>query len=424
MFKNKRILCGVALLLVLTNLQAQKTSISPYSSFGYGDYRLSNDAANFGMGGVSSAYMSTYGSQANFANPAANINLNYTSFTFEGTSNASSFENGNLTAKKSTTYISKISLAFPMGAKWRGGFNFQPYSSLGYDITNANKETKPYSYNHFVGSGDINTLQVFTSYNVTNNFALGLKASYLFGQLNKEETFGTSSLPLVTAYDNSNKINGLNITGGLAYTKKLKNSKRLTLGANYTLTGGITSDQKYQILTYGLHPVTKQKYNESVVFEDNSTSDLKFPQKVGIGISYGEDFRWNIAAQLDWEQNSKFKLKNENVQFNDRFRTVLGGFIIPNINSYTNYFARITYRGGAFYERTPISVNGNDIQKYGITFGLGLPVGKASDPSEINIGLELGQQGTEKNNLIKETFANLKLSFTLNDSWFQRRKYN
>ena len=424
MFKNNRILCGVAFLLALAQLQAQKTSISPYSSFGYGDYRLSNDAANFGMGGVSSAYMSTYGSQANFTNPAANINLNYTSFTFEGTLNASSFNSNGIKAEKSTTYISKLSLAFPMGAKWRGGLNFQPYSSLGYDIVNTNTQVTPEVYNSYKGEGDLNTLQLFTSYNISNNFAVGLKASYLFGQLNKKEIHNTSNSFLFTSNENSTDINGFIFTGGLAYTKKVKERNRINLGLNYTIGNGLSSEQTHQILTYGINPLTQQKYNEDIVHQENTSTSLNLPQKIGVGVSYGEDYRWNIAAQLDWEQNSNFKLKNENVTFNDRFRTAVGGFIVPNVNSYTNYFARVTYRGGAFYERTPISIKGNDIQKYGITFGLGLPVGKASDPSEINIGVELGQQGTEKNNLIKENFANLKLSFTLNDSWFQRRKYN
>lgn len=424
MFKNKRILCGVAFLLVLAHLQAQKTSISPYSSFGYGDYRLSNDAANFGMGGVSSAYMSTYGSQANFVNPAANINLNYTSFTFEGTLNASSFESNGLKSERSTTYISKLSLAFPMGAKWRGGFNFQPFSSLGYDIVDIDTKASPNTYNSYKGEGDLNTVQLFTSYNISNNLAVGLKASYLFGGLDKKETYNTSNSILFTSYENSNDINGFTFTGGLAYTKKIKERNRLNLGLNYSIGSGLSSEQQYQVLTYGINPLTKQKYNQDIVYEENSSTSLDLPQKIGVGISYGEDYRWNIGAQLDWEQNSKFKLKNENVAFNDRFRTAVGGYIVPNINSYTNYFARVTYRGGAFFERTPISINGNDIQKYGITFGLGLPVGKASDPSEVNIGVELGQQGTEKDNLIKENFVNIKLSFTLNDSWFQRRKYN
>lgn len=72
----------------------------------------------------------------------------------------------------------------------------------------------------------------------------------------------------------------------------------------------------------------------------------------------------------------------------------------------------------------PFEINNQQINRYGITFGLGLPMGKSSDPSELNIGIELGQQGTKENNLIKESFANLRLSFNLSDTWFQKRKYD
>lgn len=404
-------------------VNAQKTAVSPYSSFGYGEYKMSNNTANFGMGGVYSAFSSVYGSQANFENPAANMNLRFTDFTFEGSWNASSFQNNETLSKRSTTYVSKISLAFPLGQKWRGGIGFQPFSTLGYDIISVSQKNGIASFNKYKGEGAINTLQFFTSYNINSNLAIGLKASYLFGNLYKEEVNQVSNISLLTSYERKNEMKGIDFSGGLFYTKEFKDKKKLSLGLNYSLGGNVNLKHNYKISTYGLLS-NLRKYNEDIVFQSDNKSKLKLPQKLGFGVSFGEDFRWNVAAQMDWEQISKYKLPNENITLNDRFRTAIGGYIIPNINSYKSYFSRITYRAGAFYERTPISINNYNVKKYGITFGLGLHVGKASDPSEINFGVELGQQGTEKNNLIKENFANFKLSFTLNDSWFQRRKYN
>ncbi|MRI63737.1 hypothetical protein EDM00_07000 [Ornithobacterium rhinotracheale] len=420
MVKVKNALFTLLLLAGALPSMAQKTAVSPYSSFGMGESRQSNNAATFGMGGVYSSYLSAYGSQANFMNPAANINLNYTSFNFEGTLNASEFDDGANKAQRSTAYMSQLSLAFPMGEKFRGGISFQPLYSLGYD----NKVVSQTAYNAFKGDGDLNSLQLFTSYNVSKSFALGVKASYLFGNLNKSEVHGSKGAVLLTDVENRNRITGFTFTGGAFYTKKVKETKRFSIGLNYTLGNELNSDQDYRILNYGLNPMTGEKYSQQVVFEQNKDTKVKVPQNIGFGISYGEDFRWNIAAQVDYTQMSKYKLENEHVQLNNRFKASLGGYVIPNINSYKNYLSRTTYRAGAFYEKTPIRLNDTDIEKYGIAFGIGLPVGKASDPSEINIGVQLGQQGTTKNNLIKENFANVKLSFTLNDTWFQRRKYN
>ncbi|MBN3663056.1 MAG: hypothetical protein FQY80_09135 [Ornithobacterium rhinotracheale] len=419
MIKTKSILYAVLLAAGVVPTMAQKTAVSPYSSFGMGENRQSNNAATFGMGGVYSSYLSTYGSQANFMNPAANINLNYTSFNFEGTLNASEFNDGADKAQRSTAYMSQLSLAFPMGAKFRGGVAFQPLYSLGYD----NKVVGKNSYNAFNGDGDINSLQFFTSYNINQNFAVGVKAGYLFGNLNKTEIHGNQGNLLLTEVENRNRITGFSFTGGAFYTKRFRETKRFSIGLNYTIGNELNSEQEYSIQNYGISP-TGSQYDKQIVFEQKSDAKVKVPQNIGFGVSLGEDFRWNIAAQVDWTQMSKYELRFDNLKLNNRFKAVLGGYVIPNINSYKNYFARTTYRAGAFYEKTPISINGTDIEKYGMAFGIGLPVGKASDPSEINIGVQLGQQGTTKNNLIKENFANVKLRFTLNDNWFQRRKYN
>jgi hypothetical protein len=36
------------------------------------------------------------------------------------------------------------------------------------------------------------------------------------------------------------------------------------------------------------------------------------------------------------------------------------------------------------------------------------------------LSAELGQRGTEKNNLVRDRYLNLHLGFTLNDKWFQK----
>ncbi len=58
----------------------------------------------------------------------------------------------------------------------------------------------------------------------------------------------------------------------------------------------------------------------------------------------------------------------------------------------------------------------------GISFGVGLPVGRMF--SNTNLGFEIGKRGTTNNNLIKENFVNFQLSLSLNDRWFEKRKYD
>ena len=56
-----------------------------------------------------------------------------------------------------------------------------------------------------------------------------------------------------------------------------------------------------------------------------------------------------------------------------------------------------------------------------MTFGIGIPVGSMF--SNLNLAVEIGKRGTTDANLVEEKFANLKMSLSLNDRWFVKRKY-
>ena len=74
------------------------------------------------------------------------------------------------------------------------------------------------------------------------------------------------------------------------------------------------------------------------------------------------------------------------------------------------------------FENTGLNVNSETINEFGISFGVGLPVGRRF--SNANIGVEIGKRGTTDNNLIQENFINLQISLSLNDRWFEKRKYD
>ena len=85
----------------------------------------------------------------------------------------------------------------------------------------------------------------------------------------------------------------------------------------------------------------------------------------------------------------------------------------------------MTYRAGVFYGSAPYKINRTTFSDVGITFGLTMPVGiftAANPPKNVNLGVTLGQRGTLANNLIKEKYALVSLSFNFNSRWFQRYK--
>ncbi|MDE0599087.1 MAG: hypothetical protein OSB51_07915, partial [Dokdonia donghaensis] len=69
-----------------------------------------------------------------------------------------------------------------------------------------------------------------------------------------------------------------------------------------------------------------------------------------------------------------------------------------------------------------INLNGENINEFGISFGVGLPTGRRI--SNLNLQFEVGQRGTTNANLIQENFFNVGVSLSINDLWFVQSKFN
>ncbi len=122
------------------------------------------------------------------------------------------------------------------------------------------------------------------------------------------------------------------------------------------------------------------------------------------------------------------------VGYEDASRFSAGGFFIPDYSSFTSYWKRIVYRLGVRYEETGLLVKDIPLNDFGISFGLGLPLGApipttnslqyAGMFSNVNIGFELGRRGTTTYGRIEEDYFKVSISLSLNDKWFVKRKYD
>jgi hypothetical protein len=83
---------------------------------------------------------------------------------------------------------------------------------------------------------------------------------------------------------------------------------------------------------------------------------------------------------------------------------------------------RVTYRAGARFSKSGIVVDNKEINDFGITFGMGLPLGR--NLSNINLGFELGKRGTKYGDLVEESYFKVNVGLSLNDKWFIPRKIN
>ena len=99
----------------------------------------------------------------------------------------------------------------------------------------------------------------------------------------------------------------------------------------------------------------------------------------------------------------------------------LGGFWVPDHTSF-KFLKRITYRAGLRIEKSGMVVGGTEVEDFGITFGVGLPLSRSF--SNVNIGFELGKQGTTDGDLIEEEYFKINIGLSLNDQWFRKSKIN
>lgn len=411
-------------------LNAQSLSNSPYATYGIGDVKYDNTIETASMGGISTAFISDFTSSFNFANPANNTNFELTSIRLEAT-NENNYFKTNYNDTKSTkhsTYLSNIAIAFPLSPKVKMGISYQPYSSKAYQIVNTQTLNDGTVYsNRFSGNGTLNTAQVAVSYKVNPEFSVGARANLYFGNLYDLNEFTTSTSELVNGYETRNSIKNFNFTLGTSYQKlNTRTDKKLTVGATATFgnTSNMTTDYVNSTYFYSDAGLTT-KASESIIEQKTTSSKNLLPLQASLGVGYGSENHWFLSGQIDYKKGEDISYFGRTFDFQDTYRISAGGWYLPNYNNFRNYFSRVVYRYGAFYERGNLKIDGTSINKFGISGGVMLPFKTSSITrmSGLELGLEIGKRGTLKNNLINQNFINLRVGFNFADKWFGKKLY-
>jgi hypothetical protein len=412
-------------------LNAQNLSNSPYATYGIGDVKYDNTIETTSMGGISTAFISDFTSNFNFANPANNANFELTSIKLEATNENNYFKTNynNTKSTKHSTYLSNISIAFPLSPKLKMGFSYQPYSSKSYDIIHRDTlSSGNIRANRFKGSGTLNTVQMALGYKVNDKLAVGARANYYFGNLYDLNELAYSNAELINGYETKNSIHNFNFTLGASYQNlNTSTDRKLTIGATTTFgnTSNMTSDYVNSTYFYSDAAATV-KSNESIIDQKSTNSKNLLPLQASIGVGYGEENKWFLSLQGDYKKGASIGYFGTTLDLQDSYRISAGGWYLPNFNNFRSYFSRVVYRYGAFYEKGSLQIAGQNINKFGVSAGVLLPFKNSSITrmSGLELGLEIGKRGTTKNNLINQNFVNLRVGFNFADKWFRKTLYN
>lgn len=407
---------------------AQSIGNSPYAAFGIGDVKYDNSVDVTAMGGISTAYISDFNNSFNFRNPAANTNLELATVKFEVTNENNFFKSdyNKMNVTKHSNYISNISIAFPLSKKVKFGMGYQPYSSKRYStLIKETMENGDIHANYFHGEGTLNTVQGGFSFQLSPEFALGIKTNFYFGNLYDVDELTSSTSELINGYKTKNKIKSFNFTLGTTYQKKLENDRKLTLGATYSFGNTGKMETAYTNSTY-YYSTSGSEANISIIDENSSTDKQLIPSEGSFGAGYGKDLKWFFGSQFDFKKGENVQFLGQPFAYENSYRIAAGGWFVPNLNNFRSYFSRVIYRYGAYYEKGNLNINGKNINRYAITAGATLPFANrsASRLSGIDLGLEIGKRGTVQNNLVNQTFVNFRIGINFADRWFQKALYD
>ena len=394
---------------------AQEGTTSPYSYYGIGTLKFRGTAENRSMGGLGVFSDSIH---LNLQNPASYSSLRLINFSVGGSHKASKQKNETDSQNTSASTLDYIAMGIPMG-KFGMGFGVIPYTSVGYDFTSE----LPDGLTQYDGSGGLNKAYLSLGYQVTPELSLGIDANYNFGKIENTATTQKTDLQYGTRVFNRSDILGFSFNFGAMYKRMVTENLELTGSVTFTPGTNFTSENYRRISTVSIIPAGIFTIDEREITV--ADTDFTFPSQFTIGAGIGRPKYWGVGAEYTNQKTSNFTNRAftiDNVTYENASKFRLGGYYIPNYNSFGNYFKRVVYRAGARFEQTGLNVNGQDINEFGISFGLGLPVGRLF--SNMNLGFEIGRRGTTDFGLIQENFFNTFLSFSLNDRWFEKRLYD
>jgi len=406
---------------------AQLNNTSAYSFFGIGDKNTAYTTEQASMGGVGVNFGEMH--RLNLSNPASNASLNFTNYTLALVSKNIGYEQNGITQRGSATYISYLAMGFNIGTRAGLSFGLLPNTTVGYDLVSREYDddrntTEATSYR---GEGGTNKVFLGFGYSPVKGLNLGVQGNYVFGKIENSIVSQIIGASFATRYETISNVQGFSLNAGIQYKTKISDNVNVYVGGNFNLESEVKSNEKEYLYSAGLISVDSAK---DTILSNSGMGYLRNPLKSTVGLGFGRDNKWYLGVDYSFQEAINLRgsvYNNPTVMYQDYERIAIGGFYTPKYNSILKYWNRVTYRAGFHVEQSGLMIDSekdggdfNAIDNYGISFGIGLPVGKQL--SNLNFGFEYGKRGDSKSNLVQENFFNFRMSISLNDKWFKKQQ--
>jgi hypothetical protein len=415
------LIAGLVFIPAMLYAQFNNNTTAPYSRYGLGDLRSYSFGRTDAMGGATLA--SRYSLQINSANPASYTAIDSLNFLFEfglkGT--FSKYKTGISTATSNDINFNYFAMAFRINDWMATSLGVYPFSDVGYNVlaTDELDNTGPYSTVYY-GEGTITDAVWGLSIQPLENLAVGMNLNYRFGSLsrNSELNFVNPDMYLLQRFSRL-RIRDFGLELGAQAMLPLKQDRQLVLGVvfeNKPEYTSLNSDVVQKIIGY-----SQTVERDTLFVKEEEKGVITFPTTIGLGLSFSKKDVYEVNVDYyhqSWSDALFFGEKSEFLADLNKF--AVGAEWIPDKYSIRSAFKRVAYRAGFKYEQTYHAFDGHQVNSFGISFGLGIPVYRSN--STINISAEFGKRGTTDYNLIREDYAKVNLSANLHDLWFIQRK--
>ncbi len=402
-------------------------TFTPYSLFGVGDIGKAGTAMNKAMGGIGIGVRDVR--LINILNPASFSEREPQSFMMDfGVEQKNIY---NTSSSSRTAYnvfnMHHVVLSFPITRKSAFAFGVTPYSSVGYKFEEREKdpavidEFGDISYQRY-GTGGINRAFLGASVSLLKNLHLGAEGIYYFGTIDRYSNimFNTNQTYRTINTGTDHVLSSLSGKLGIQYKRDIKGDITFTAGATYLIGSKLSGD-----LTKYAYATNVSGYRDTINLNVSKDTQMEIPSEIGFGISLRKTDKWMVGADYTRQDWSKVIFApTPGVAFTPSVsNTFKVGFeYIPNRYDIRYYSRRVTYRGGAYYENTYMSVAGKQINSVGITLGATLPIMRLYNG--VGFSLDMGQRGSLKDNLIRERYVMFNISVSLHDIWFIKYRYD
>ena len=410
---------------VLASAAMGQAARSPFTTFGigqpYGNALIHNQA----MAGAGVAQPQFW--FVNNQNPALLVYNYYTVFQAGALVESRTVKGDTTNVKNVNGNLNYLVTAFPVKpGKWSTSAGLMPYTNVNYRLEYYQQVLNSPEDTTFVteqGSGGLAHVYWSNGVRLHDNWAIGLKAAYLFGSINNDYTNVLVDVPQPVRYtiavDEQTYVKDFQFTAGMSFSQDSigrRNEYRVSAGMTYAFG---TNLKTRNTTFFQRRSASGTPISSDTIFTSRGSITIPYTLVAGVSIAKASDWSAGIEfATQDWAQYSNSQTEDDQ-RLDKAWRLVGGGEFTPDVLS-DKFLNRLTYRAGLSYEKLPFLINNNQLRDFGINFGLSVPAGRSS----LDFAFSTGKRGDRSKNVLEETYFKVYFGITFNDQWFIRRKFD